>query len=118
MLPKISTYIKGYDDQTKWMYFFFFDWGWWHIGKIGIILFEISWALILKKNLIENLSTIKKFLKTKIESYDDEVTDFYYKEIPKVDSNHTCLAVISLYSTHKKGKNFYPEVFVKKCICI
>ena len=60
----------------------------------------------------------KKFLKTKIESYDDEVTDFYYKEIPKVDSNHTCLAVISLYSTHKKDKNFYPEVFVKKCICI
>ena len=44
----------------------------------------------------------KKFLKTKIKSHDDEVTDFYYKKIPKVDSNHTCLAVISLDSPHKK----------------
>ena len=40
--------------------------------------------------------------KTKIKSHDDEVTDFYYKKIPKVDSNHTCLAVISLDSPHKK----------------
>ena len=32
----------------------------------------------------------------KIKSYGDEVTDFYDKEISKVDSKHTCLAVISL----------------------
>ena len=38
----------------------------------------------------------KHFLKTKIESHGDEVNDFYNKEIPKVDSNHTCLAVICL----------------------
>ena len=29
----------------------------------------------------------KDFLKTKIKSHGDEVTDFYDKEIPKVDSN-------------------------------
>ena len=29
----------------------------------------------------------KKFLTTKIKYYDDEVTDFFDKEIPKVDSN-------------------------------
>ena len=28
--------------------------------------------------------------------HDDEVTDFYDREIPKVDSNHICLAVINL----------------------
>ena len=28
--------------------------------------------------------------------HDDEVTDFYNREIPKVDSNHICLAVINL----------------------
>ena len=44
----------------------------------------------------------KNFLKTKIKSYDDEVTDFYDKNIPKVDSNQTCLAVISLDSALKK----------------
>ena len=31
----------------------------------------------------------KEYLKTKIKSNGDEVTDFYDKEIPKVDSNHT-----------------------------
>ena len=41
----------------------------------------------------------KEFLKIKIKSHSDEVTDFYDKNIPKVDSNHTCLAVISSDST-------------------
>ena len=35
----------------------------------------------------------KKFLKTKIVSYNDETTDFLDKEIPKVGSNNNCLAV-------------------------
>ena len=55
------------------------------------------------------------FFKTKIKSYGDEVTDFYDKEFPKVDSNHTCLAVISLDSTLNKDGNYYPQVFLKKC---
>ena len=33
----------------------------------------------------------KKTLKTKIKSYGDEATDFYDKEIPKVDSNRTLI---------------------------
>ena len=37
----------------------------------------------------------KELLKTKIRSHSDEVTHFHDKEIPRVDSNHTCLAVIS-----------------------
>ena len=32
----------------------------------------------------------------KIKPRGDEVTDFYQKELPKLDSNYTCLAVISL----------------------
>ena len=47
----------------------------------------------------------KDFLKIKIKSHGDEVTDFYDKEIPKVDSNHICLAVISLDSALKKDEN-------------
>ena len=38
------------------------------------------------------------FLKTNLKFYGDEVTDFYEKEIPKLDSNHTCLAISSLNS--------------------
>ena len=39
----------------------------------------------------------------------------YDKKIAKVDSNHTCLAVTSLDSAHKKDGNYYPQVFLKEC---
>ena len=42
-----------------------------------------------------------KFLKTKIKSHIDEVTDFHDKKVPKADSNHTCLAIISLDSSQE-----------------
>ena len=57
----------------------------------------------------------KNYLKTKIKSHGDEVTDFYAKKIPKLDSNHTCLTVITLDSALKKGDNYYPQVFLKEC---
>ena len=60
-----------------------------------------------------NLSIIKSFLKTKMKSYGHEVIDFYGREMPKVDSNHTCLAVISLDSALNKDRNYYPQVFLK-----
>ena len=56
-------------------------------------------------------------MKTKIKSYGDEVTDFYNKEILKVNSNHSCLAVISLDSAIKEDKNYYLQVFFKKGKC-
>ena len=52
-------------------------------------------------------------MKTKIKPHGDE--DFYDKEIPKVDSNDTCLAVISLDSFLKKDENYSPQVFLKEC---
>ena len=61
------------------------------------------------------LATIKQYLKTKTRSHGDEVTDFYDKEIPKVDSNRTCLAVISLEFVLKKDESYYPQVFLKEC---
>ena len=57
----------------------------------------------------------KNLLKTKIKSHDDEVTDFYDREISKVDSPNICLAVISLGSALKKDENYYPQVFLKEC---
>ena len=38
----------------------------------------------------------KKIWKTKIKSYGDEVTDFFVKDIPKVDSNDTCFSSTQL----------------------
>ena len=37
------------------------------------------------------------------------------EKIPKVDSNHTCLVVISLDSALKKDESYYLEVFLKEC---
>ena len=71
----------------------------------NLILFGINSALILKKKFDSKPAYNKTFFKNKIKSYDDEVTDFYDKEIPKVSSDHTCLAVISLDSALKKNGN-------------
>ena len=38
---------------------------------------------------------------------------FTTKKIPKLNSNHTCLAVITLDSALKKDDNYYPQVFLK-----
>ena len=37
---------------------------------------------------------------------------FMMKKIPKTDSNHTCLAVISLDSALKKDDNYYLQVLL------
>ena len=49
----------------------------------------------------------KIVLKTKIKSHGDDVTDFYDKETPKVDSNNT--------SVLKNGENYYCQVLLKDC---
>ena len=54
-------------------------------------------------------------MKTKVKSHGDEVTKFYDKGIPKVDSNHTSLAVITSYFALKKDDNNYLQVFSKEC---
>ena len=54
-------------------------------------------------------------MNTKIKSDGDDVIDFYDKKIPKVDSNRTCLAVISLDSAFKNNENYYQQVFLKEC---
>ena len=76
MLPKTSAYVKSPDGQTNWACF-----------------------LIGDDELLEKYNTIWDKVTTdikKIKSHDDEVTDFYDKKIPMVDSNHTCLAWILL----------------------
>ena len=97
MLPKTSTNAKIGNGQTKWIYFLIED----VILLKNIILYEINSELILKMNLIVNLSTIKKILKTKIQSYGNEATNFHNKEIPLAGSDYTCLAVVSTDSTLK-----------------
>ena len=44
-------------------------------------------------------------MKTKTKSYGDEALDFHDKEVPKVGSSYTCLAVTSLDSIFKMDEN-------------
>ena len=108
MLRKTSAYLKRYDGQTKWMYFLIENDD---LLEKYTVLDKVS-ADIKKESHSEPVYN-KTFLKIRIKSYGDDVTDFYDKEIPKVDSNHTCLAVISLDSALKKEENYYPQVFLK-----
>ena len=81
MLPKTSAYVKSYECQTKWMYFFIFIW-----DKVSATI----------KNKFDSESVYdKNYFKTKIKSHGHKVTDSYDKKIPKFDFNHTCLAVLA-----------------------
>ena len=111
MLPKTSAYVKRYDGQTKWMYFLIEDDD--LLEKYNTIWDEVS--ADIKREFDSEPVYNKEYLKTKIKSHGDEVTDFYDKEIFKVGSNHTCLVVISLDFVLKKDESYYPQVFLKEC---
>ena len=77
--------------------------------------------MIEDDNLLKKYNTIwdkvsADIIQTKIKFHGDKVTDFYKKEIPKVNSNHIFLAVISWEFTLKKDENHFPVVmFLKEC---
>ena len=56
----------------------------------------------------------KQFSRTKIKSHDNELTDICDKEIRKVGSNNTCLAVIRWVSALNKDWNYSLQVFLKE----
>ena len=72
MLPKTSTYVKSYDGQTKWIYFLVEDDD--LLRKYNTILNKASPDV--KKVFYSEPVYNKEFLKTKIKSSGDEVTDF------------------------------------------
>ena len=56
----------------------------------------------------------KNVLETNIKFYGDEAWDFHDKENSKVESNHTCLAVINIAFSLKKDKNYYLQELLKE----
>ena len=90
---KTSAYGKSCNRQTKWMYYLIEDNNF--LQKDNTVWDKFS---KFDRKLVYN----KTVLKTKRKPCGDKVTGFYDKEIPKVDSNHACLAVISLDSALKK----------------
>ena len=75
MLPKTSAYVKSYAGQTKWMYFLIENDD--LLEKYNTIWDKVSTDI--KREFDREPIYNKKFLKTKIKSYGDEVKDFYDK---------------------------------------
>ena len=75
MLPKTSTNVKIYDGQTKWMYFLTEDDD--LLEKYNTILDKIT--ADIKKEFDSKSVYNKYFLKTKIRSRGNKVTDFFKK---------------------------------------
>ena len=99
MLPKTSIYVKSYDGQTKWMYVL-----------IKVDRYNTIWNKVIadmKENLTASLSIIKIIWKQKKNLM---AINFKIFTIKKLDSNHTCSAVVSLDSALKKE-----IVIVQKC---
>ena len=90
MLLKKSAYVKSCDRQNKWVYFFIEGYG--LLEKYDTICNKVS--ADIKKEFDSEHVYNEEYLKTKIKYHGDEVTNFYDKEIPTVDSNHTCLGFV------------------------
>ena len=102
--------VKISDGQTKWMYFLIENDD--LLEKYNIIWDKVSANIKIQFNSESVFN--KQFLKTKIKSHGDEVTDFCNKKISKVDFNHTCLSVISLDSVLNNDGNYYLQGFLKE----
>ena len=110
MLSKASAYVKSFDGQNKWMHFLIEDDE--LLENYNTVWDKVSADI---KNEFDSKSVYNKnLLKAKIKSHGDKITDFYDKEILKMDSNHICLGVVSLDSALKEGENYYPQVFLKE----
>ena len=130
MLPK--TYSKTHDGQSKWIHFLIEEddlleksntiWD----KLIRVLKKELTkWIcfLIHDDDLLKSFDIKKEFycklvynetaLKTKIKSYGDEARDFYDKEIPRISSVYTCLAVINVNFAIKNDEDYYLEVHLK-----
>ena len=71
MLPKITAYVKSYDGQTKWMYFMLEDDD--LLEKYNNIWDKVNADI---REEFDSKSVYNKiYLKTKIKSHGDEVTD-------------------------------------------
>ena len=111
MLTKTSAYVKRYDRQTKWMYFLIEDND--LLEKYNTIWDKVS--ADTKKKFGSHSINIKVFLRNKKNLMVMKLQAFMVKKVPKVDSNHICLAEISLDSALKKDENYYLQVFLKQC---
>ena len=82
ILPKTTAYIKNYDGQSIWMYLLIKDDD--LLEKYNTISDKLT--ADIKKQFDSEPVYNTNYLKTKIKYHGNEVTDFYEKKIPKLQS--------------------------------
>ena len=111
MLSRTSACVKGYDGETKWLYFLIEDND--LLEKCNTIWDKFR--ADIKIEFVSELFYNKNVLETKIKSHRNEVTDFYDKKVPMANSTYNCLAVTSLDFALQKDGSYYLHVFLKEC---
>ena len=81
----MHAYLKGYDGETKWVYFLIED-------DDLLKKYSDNWNKVsnnINEDFDSKLICNEKILRTKINSYGDDVTNFRNKIIPEAGSNYT-----------------------------
>ena len=81
----MHAYLKGYDGETKWVYFLIED-------DDLLKKYNDNWNKVsnnINEDFDSKLICNEKILRTKINSYSDDVTNFRNKIIPEAGSNYT-----------------------------
>ena len=110
MLPNTSAYGKDFD-ETKYMSFLIKDNE--MLEKYLEIWDKIS--KVIKKGFDSEPVYNEKYLKTKIISYEGKINTIFHNDRMSEKSSHCiCLSMVLIDSVFKMGKNYYPQVLLKK----
>ena len=109
ILLNMSAYRRDFD-ETKYISFLIKDDE--LLEKYNRIWDKVTNSM--KKGFNSKSVHNKKYLKTKIKSYEGKIgTNFHGDKVPKEGSQCICLSVVLTDSVFKSGKNHYPQVFLK-----
>ena len=112
ILPQMNSYIKYFDNGGKNMFFLIKNSEVWEKC-------EDIWDVIKNKLKIKFHSQPiyeNKYLKAKVREFDGNIkTNFLGNNVPKENTDHTCIACITLDSVLKMNKKNYLQVYLEEC---
>ena len=112
-LPQIIGYVKCLD-SNKTMSFKAIDNK--LLKKYTKIWETVSSSMNMKCDNEPVYSDNDKYIKTKINSYEDKVNEnFQGKKLPKENASYKCLSLIMLDSVIRVNKKCYPETLLEEC---
>ena len=112
ILPKMSGYIKYFENRGKNMSF---------IAKYDNVLDKYNkiWDKIKEKlnNKFHSMPVYDgKYIKAKVREFDCKIKlNLLGNGVPKENMNYTCIACITVDSVMRMGKNSYPQVCLEEC---